>query len=170
MVQFAFDTAGVDTSNTFDALPNGEYTVIVSESDMRTTQRGNGSFIALTLEVQAPEQFRGRKLWDNLNVDNPNPKAVEIAQRQMAQLIKACGLEGISSTEQLHNIPVTAVVRVQKDDATRNEVKGYKVMEGAANQAPAQQPQMAAAPQAAAPVPQQAPPQAQAAATPPWMQ
>jgi hypothetical protein len=94
MAQMNFSTQGIDTTSTYEALPPGEYTVVVSDSQMKQTASGTGHYLALTLQVQGPEQHRGRMLWDNLNISNPSAKAVEIAQRQLAQLVKACGLRG----------------------------------------------------------------------------
>jgi hypothetical protein len=164
MATLQFSAQGIDTSNNFDALPAGEYTVVVTESDMKTTQSGTGRYLSLTFEVQAPESFRGRRLWDNLNLENPSAKAVEIAQRQLAQLCVACGLQGITDSEQLHNVPVVAIVKVDRSDSTRNQIKGYK----AAGQALQTVPTTPAP--AAAPAPQQAAPQGEAAMSqPPWM-
>lgn len=180
MAQFQFSTAGIDTTNQFDALPPGEYEVIVSESDLRENSKGTGQLMSLTLDVQAPEQFRGRKLWHNINVVHQSAETQRIGQSQMAQLVIACGYEGISSSEQLHGIPVIATVKKQKDDPTRNDVKGYKAKAGGhpplqAVQQPAAAPvqQQASMQQpAAAPVQQpvaQATPAQPAMATPPWM-
>lgn len=195
MAQLQFSTQGIDTESRFDALPPGEYTVVVSESDMRENSKGTGVYLALTMDVQAPDRYRGRKLWANLNVSHQSAKAQEIGQQQLAQLIKACGFEGITDSEQIHHIPVNAIVKVRKDDNTQNEVKGFKPAAGQpqlhavpgqqapAQQAPAQQamPTQAAPQQQfaqpaqqppAQPVAQPTPPQQPAApamATPPWM-
>jgi len=129
MAQLQFSTQGIDTTNNFEALPPGEYTVMVVYIEMNTSMSGSGRYLALTFDVQAPENFRGRKLWDNLNLENQSAKAVEIAQRQFAQLVQACGLDAITDTEQLHNVPVVAIVKIDKNDATRNQIKGYKTSE-----------------------------------------
>jgi len=162
MAQLNFSTDGIDTTNTYEALPQGEYTVVVTDSDMKTTQAGTGRYLSLTFEVQAPEQFRGRKLWDNLNLENPSAKAVEIAQRQMAQLCLACGLQGVSDSEQLHNIPVIAIVKVDKTDSTRNQIKGYKSAGKPLQAAPT-------APAATQPAAPSHATQAPAMDAPPWM-
>jgi hypothetical protein len=172
MAQMNFSTQGIDTRNTYEALPPGEYTVVVSDSQMKQTASGTGHYLALTLQVQGPEQHRGRMLWDNLNISNPSAKAVEIAQRQLAQLVKACGYEGISDSEQLHNIPVVAIVKVDRSDTTRNVVKGYKSAGQPHLQAvpSTPQPQQTNAPEQNPAPPQPATqPQQPAMAAPPWL-
>lgn len=175
MAQLQFSTQGIDITNQFDALPPGEYEVIVTESDLRENSKGTGHFLAITHDVQQPEQFRGRKLWNNITVSHQSAKAQEIGKQQLAQLVKACGFEGISDSEQLHGIPVIAIVKVQKDDNTRNDVKGYKSKAGAQphmQAAPAQQQTVAQPQEASAPAQQPSPaaaPAQPAMATPPWM-
>jgi len=177
MAQLQFSTDGINTESQYDALPPGEYEVIVSESDLRENSKGTGHFLAITHEVQAPEQYRGRKLWNNITVNHQSAKAQEIGKQQLAQLVKSCGFQAISDSEQIHGIPVVAIVKIQKDDATRNDVKGYKPKAGAQpmQAVPAQQPAppVQQAPQQPVPAQQQPAPAAAPAqpamAAPPWM-
>lgn len=130
-----FDASGVDTSNNFDALPAGEYQVIITQSEFKMTKNGSGSYLELRQEVQ-DGQFRGRLLFDRLNLDNSNQKAVEIAQKQLAQICHAIGVMQVSDSEQLHNRPMVAIVKVRNDPqyGTSNEVKGYKPLPGVSHQ------------------------------------
>ena len=137
MAQLNFDSTGIDTTNTFDAIPAGDYEAMVTASEMKSTKMGDGQYLELSLEVQSG-QYQGRKLWDRLNLQNRNPKAVEIAQKQLAQLCHATGILQVADSQQLHNRPI--VVKLScKADAERglvNEIKGYKAR-AAANTAPA---------------------------------
>lgn len=148
-----FDATNVDTTNHYDAIPAGDYLVMITASQSRATKDGTGEYLELTLEVQ-DGAYRGRKLWDRLNLSNKNQKAVEIAQRQLAQICHAVGVLQLQDTaEPLHYKPLVAIVRVKDGmNGPVNEVKGYKKSAGAA--APATAP--VAAPRQAA------------AATPPW--
>jgi hypothetical protein len=157
-----FDATGVDITNHFDALPAGEYVVIITDSVKRATKAGDGEYLELTLEVQG-DHFRGRKLWDRLNLWNPSAKAVEIAQRQLAQIAHAVGVLQVPTAEVLHHKPLVAIVRVRDgQNGPQNEVKGYKGL----GQAPvAQAASNPVAPRAGG-VATTPPPRA--AATPPW--
>jgi len=181
-----FNAANVDIENKFDAVPAGDYVVIVTDSNYGPTNDGNGERLSLDLEIQEPEQFRGKKLWDNLNMVNANQTAVEIAIRQLGQLCMAANVPEPDDSQQLHFIPVIATVAIDKRDKTRNQVKAYKKLEGSAagagqvtpfqrptaarqEPAPAQQTQPAAQQAPAQAAQQTAPAQAAAANTPPWM-
>lgn len=135
-----FDANTVDTSgNDFDPIPNGEYPVMAVASEMRPTKAGTGQYLQLELEVM-DGPYKGRKVWDRLNLDNPNEKAVQIAKAQFAALCTAVGVPTPQDSSQLHNRPVIAKVRVSpaRDgyDAS-NDVKGYKAIGGAPAQAAA---------------------------------
>ena len=159
-----FDPNSVEPSQDYGAIPSGEYPVIITDSDMVPTKAGTGQFLKLTHQViEGP--YKGRLLWARLNLDNPSPKAVEIAQRDLSAICQACGVTtAITDSQQLHNRPM--IVRVEFTEAGKNgmdkdgnEIKAWKRLETAGQQAPAATP--------AAPTPQA---QAPAAATPapPW--
>lgn len=149
MARLSFNAEGVDTTSQFDAIPAGDYEAMVTASQEKATKDGRGSYLELTLEIQGG-QFQGRRLWDRLNLQNSNPKAVEIAQKQLAQLCHATGILQLNDSEQLHNRPVVVKVSAKHDDYAgeiRNEVKGYKAKAANASQGGFQ------APRAAAPAP-----------------
>jgi hypothetical protein len=155
MAQLNFNAQGVDTTSQFDAIPAGDYEAMVTDSEMKSTKDGQGQYLQMTIEIQnGPHQ--GRRMFDRLNLQNRNPKAVEIAQKQLAQLCHATGVMQLQDSQQLHNIPVIMKVSAKNDPerGMQNEVKGYK----ARASAPVAQAFTPAAPRAAAP----------AAAAPPW--
>jgi hypothetical protein len=161
-MQLNFNATGIDITNHYEAIPAGDYLVMITDSQERTTKSGDGKYLELTLEVQAGE-YQGRKLWDRLNLSNPNAKAVEIAQRQLAQICHAVGNLAPKESSELHYKPLVAVVKTRNDDrGMSNEVKGYKAANGAGQAAPL--------PASAAPRAQAHAPRAAAAAAPamPW--
>ena len=70
--------------------------------------------------------LKGRLLWDNITIENPNQKAVEIGLRQYRRLHEALGLESTTRTEELHSKPVVLRVGLDRNDKERNNIKGYK--------------------------------------------
>lgn len=142
-----FDATNIDTSSQFDAIPAGDYEAMVTGSAMKSTRDGTGQYLELTVEIQSG-QFQGRRLWDRLNLQNRNPKAVEIAQKQLAQLCHAINVLQVQSPEQLHHRPFIVKVTAKKDPerGMTNEIKGYKARAAMQQQAPAFQALRAAAP------------------------
>lgn len=151
-----FDPNTVPPAEDFAPWPSGEYPAMIIDSEMKQTKAGNGSYLALTFQaIDGP--MKNRLVWANLNLDNQNPKAVEIAQRELSSICAACGVtSAITDSQQLHNIPMQ--IRVEfvpagpKSQRDSNQIKAYKRLEGAV--APPASSTSAAAPaQAAAAVP-----------------
>ncbi len=161
-----FDANIVEPSAPREILPPGDYVVQIVESEMADTKSGNGQMLKLTMDILDGPHVN-RKLWDNLNLVNPNAQAVEIAQRTLSAICHATGQITVSNSEQLHFKPMVATVKVRpagpdKSGTHReaqNQIAGYKPANGATAR-PAQ-----ATHTNAAPPPASKPP---ASAAPPW--
>jgi len=164
MAQLNFDASSVDPTSTFDPIPAGDYTVMIIDSDMKKTKDNTGEYLELTEQV-VDGPYAGRLIWDRLNLKNKNPQAQEIAQRSLSAICHAVGVMNVADSAQLHNIPMIArvtFVDASGQYAAKNEVKGYKPLQGAGQaSAPAATP----ARPAAAPVSSAAP---AVSAQPPW--
>lgn len=139
----AFDSGQHDDMNTgFDPMPADEYIAQVVESDVLTTSKKTGKYIKLKFAILQGE-FKGRFVWTNLNIVNPNPTTVEIAQKELATLCRACGKAVIQDTQELHGIPIKMKIKIKpaKDDfPAGNEPIGYKpATVGATAKDPAEQ-------------------------------
>jgi hypothetical protein len=75
----SFDATSVEPTTAQELLPAGKYRAQIVESEMRVTKNGMGQFLWLMLDILEGEQ-KGRKIFDQLNLVNPNPTTVEIAQ------------------------------------------------------------------------------------------
>jgi len=135
-----FDADSVEPSVPLETLPPGKYPVQIIESILKETQKG-GQMLQLTLEIiEGPS--KGRRLWDNLNLVNANPKAQEIAQRTLSAICHALNKRKVTDTEELHFLPMMATVEVEVDNRDkdlepheqrkRNAVKGYSAFDGGA--------------------------------------
>jgi len=143
-----FDANSVEPRESFDPLPAGEYQVHIVESEMKPTKAGNGRYLQLTLEVIDGE-FMGRKVWDRLNLENPNQTAVDIAQRTLSQICRSCGEMNVRDSEQLHYRRMTAKLKLRAGTAEHdpsNDVSRYDAPKAA-------QPQAAQPPTGTSPTP-----------------
>lgn len=151
---YAFDATQVAPQAPREVLPPGDYLCVIVNSEMRPTKSGDGQYLALEHDI-IDGPHKNRKLWNNLNLINPNQQAVDIAKAQLSALCHAIGVMHVTDSTQLHGRPVLVNVRtkpVEKDgqgnvvrDAS-NEVKGYKLATGTApaphlQQQPVPQPQ-----------------------------
>lgn len=152
-----FDANTVDPASSFDPIPAGKYIAAITESEMKPTKNGNGHYLEMTFDI-LDGQYKGRKVWARLNLDNPNATAVQIARGELSAICRAVGVMQPQDSIELHNLPLSIKVTCKKRDDTgeiTNEIKGYEKKEAALQNSPA-------TPRATAPA-------AQATnATPPW--
>jgi hypothetical protein len=121
-----FDASKVEPNEPASAIPKGEYQVIIVESAQKPTSKGDGSLLNMVLQI-VEGQFKGRKLYDRLNLWNKNEQATKIAQGTLSAICRAVNVLTPHTSEQLHNRTLTAVVDVSEyQGKLRNEVKGYK--------------------------------------------
>jgi len=184
MALLNIDTSNIPVATALDPIPAGWYNCAIVESEMKPNSTNNGAYLELSLEV-LDGQFKGRKVWDRLNLHNVNPVAQEIAYKTLSAICHAVNVIQVQDSEQLHNRPLQVKVSLRPagPDANgtpreaSNEVKGYKAIEqGAPAAAPAAfapppaAPAMPSAPQPPAAPAFAAPAAAPVAPTPPWTQ
>ncbi|MBF0099186.1 MAG: DUF669 domain-containing protein [Magnetococcales bacterium] len=129
-----FDASQVDPNQPHETLPPGEYRVQIIASEMRVTKAGTGQYLFMEMEI-LDGAMAGKKLFDRLNLINPNRQAEEIAQRTLSAICHAVGRMQVTDSEELHFKPL--VVKVVVDKEGYNQTKGYKAVANAA-QAPQQ--------------------------------
>jgi hypothetical protein len=110
--------------SSFEPLPPGDYQAIISDSAIKTTKAGTGEYIELTMQI-TDGQHSGRRIWERLNISNPNKVAEEIARSQLNGLRAALGIAKLESTEQLHDTPFVLSLDIDRKEPTRNRVMGY---------------------------------------------
>jgi len=116
----------------FSPVPDGDYAVVIKKSEYVQTKAKTGYYLKLEIAIVEGE-YRNKKLWANLNLDNPNPKAVEFANRTLNSICKACGKVGVEDSEELHGIVMCATVTLKPATAMHpagNEIKFFKEYEG----------------------------------------
>jgi hypothetical protein len=121
-----FNAAEVSPESDFDPVPNGDYEVVIIDSENKQTKAGTGEYLQLTLEVVSGH-YKGRKIWDRLNLWNQNQTAVDIANRALSQICHAVGKLTPQDSSELHGKPLMARVVVKQSDGydPSNEVKKY---------------------------------------------
>lgn len=129
-----FDSTTTDPRISFDAIPAGKYQAVIIASEEKPTKAGNGSYLELTLEIIDGE-FAKRRVWDRLNLNNPNDQAVGIARATLSAICRAVNVPKLRDSAQLHDLPMTIRVIQKKNEQSGemgNEIKGYEPAGGAA--------------------------------------
>ena len=121
-----FNANNVEPATDFEPIPAGKYQAVITNSEMKQTKSGNGSYLELTFQVIEGE-YKGRLLWARLNLENPNAMAVKIARGELSSICRAVSVLEPKDSSELHNLPLVVTVKQKADDAgeIRNEIKGY---------------------------------------------
>ncbi|MFZ5832267.1 MAG: DUF669 domain-containing protein [Planctomycetota bacterium] len=163
-----FDTNSVPPQEDYDVLPPGKYPVMIEKAEVKQTKAGNGHYLALTMVV-IDGPHKNRKVFDNINIQNPNQQCQEIGLRTLAALGQAVGLPVVNDENLFLNKLCVAHVKV-KDG--QNDVRTYSGLTppagpGAPGPQPGYPPPQPASPPQFAPPQQYPPPQQQYAPPPP---
>lgn len=116
-----------DTLDTFTPLPAGEYPVSIVKSLYKETKAKTGHYLELHMKVLMGE-YKGRILFERLNLDNPNPIAVEIANKTLNTICQTLDKVGVEDSEELHGIPFIVKIKVIPETETNpasNNITAY---------------------------------------------
>lgn len=130
----SFDASTVAPSAPLDPVPSGWYTVMITASEQVENSKKTGQILELEMTIALPEQFKGRKVFDRLNIINQSAQAQEIAFATLSAICHATGVIQLQDSSQLHNRPFQAKVRLNpagpgadgKEYDANNSVTGYK--------------------------------------------
>jgi len=131
-----FNANQVEPTTEFEAIPAGKYLAMITESEMKPTKSGSGSYLQLTFQILEGD-YKGRFVWARLNLNNANGTAVQIARSELSAICRAVGVMTPSDSVELHNLPLVITVKCKKRDDTgdvSNEIKGYAKREAANGQ------------------------------------
>jgi len=135
-----FNAETVEPNQAYEPLPAGWYKAVITESEEKPTKAQTGSYLQLTLEVIDGEH-KGRKVFERLNLNNPNSTAVDIAQRTLSGICRSVGVMTPRDSTDLHDKPLMMKLAVKPGDGQygpSNDIKEYAAPEqAAASSAPA---------------------------------
>lgn len=113
--------------SSFEPIEKGIYKAMITFSELKATKARTGHYLELTFEIVDGEH-KGRCIWHRLNLDNPNATAVEIAERDMASIGRACNLQSVTDSTQLHSVPMDIKVAIDSGSADykpSNKIVGF---------------------------------------------
>lgn len=128
MASIFFDASAVAPKASSTPIPAGTYLAHVMESSIVPLKTGNGQALKLTLEV-LDGQFKGRRIWDNLNIQHTNEDTQRWAQASLSALCHSINVLKLTDTSDLHFKPVRIKVVIKEASGqydASNAVKGYE--------------------------------------------
>ncbi len=129
-----FNANDVEPTTAYEPLPAGKYLAAITESEMKATKKGDGSYLQMEFTILDGD-CKGRKVWDRLCINHPNDLTQKIARGSLSAICRAVGVMEPRDSVELHNIPLVISVKCKKRQDTgeiTNEVKGYEAKAAAA--------------------------------------
>lgn len=130
MARLCFDLSNTEEMGEFGPLPEGEYQVVITESERADMKSGNGALLKMKMEV-VDGKYKGRTLMNFCNLWHNDSVVSEIAKKQLASIIKAVTNNKdtpIADSTELHGVVFTVSVGLQEPDAEGrvfNKIKGF---------------------------------------------
>lgn len=125
-----------DFKDEFTPIPVGTYKAIIVASDTKQTKDGRGSYLKLSVDIIDGE-FKGRKLFHNINLVNSNDVCVKIGKTDLANICRALGISHPKDSCELHNKPLMIKVNIKPESGqypASNEIKGWTAIENTEQQ------------------------------------
>ena len=127
------------SETTGEAMPPGWYAAKIVKAEWKETRAQTGYYLELEWYIlgvhenetkEKPEAHKGRRVWDRLNLKNPNEVAVGIAKKTLAKTMNAVGVRALTNGEvDLLEMPCLIRLKYLPENAdwdARNEVHGFK--------------------------------------------
>lgn len=127
-----FNAGEVAPRTANELLSDGWHSVVIAKSKTKINNAGTGSYLELELEVIDGPNAK-RRVWDRLNLDNPNQTAVDIAKAALSAICHAVGVLTPRDPAELHDKPLEALIGTQPakgEYSASNVVKGYRAPGG----------------------------------------
>lgn len=139
MALLNLDLTNVEQQQAYDPLPPGWYPAMITESEVGSTKANDGSTKLDLVFVITDGQFKGRKVYNTLNIGNKNEIAKEIALKQLSSIAHAVNVLNVQQSEWLHEKPLMIRLKIRQASGefdAANDVTGYKAFDGAATAQP----------------------------------
>jgi hypothetical protein len=136
----------------YEPVPAGWHQAYATGCEVVDTKAGTGKMLKTTFALVGPHD--GRVLFSRINLANPNPKCVEIGQRELASLSRACEIAHPKDSSEFLDkvIEIKVVVTPGKDGGEpQNDIKGYRAVGGGATVPPTSRADSSAKPAASKP-------------------
>jgi len=118
-----------DHKDDFKVIPAGDYAAVITKTELKPNSSGTGQLLVFSFEVVKGDQ-KGETVAQRLNIVHTKQVTQRIAQTELANICRACGVPSIRDTAELHNKSLGISVGVRKytkadgTEGETNEVSG----------------------------------------------
>lgn len=121
--QQPFDASQVPPAQPLKALPEGWYKVVMTKDETKPGKNQGAEVTTVELTV-AEGEYQGRKVYERLNLVNPNQQAVEIAWQTLSAICRAIGKIRFTQSSELYGIPFMVRLSVRPGQTIQDQATG----------------------------------------------
>lgn len=99
-----FDATQIAPQQPMEAVPQGWYSVVLTDGEIKPTEGGEGRRMNLEWTI-TDGQYKGRKIFDGFNYKHSNPQTQQIAAGQVSAICHAVEVFNLTDITQLLNRP-----------------------------------------------------------------
>lgn len=114
-MKFNFDASKVEPAKPIDVMPAGDYLSEIVEAEVAQNSSKNGTVLKITEKIIEPQEFKGRKVYDTINVSHESHEAERIGQAALSALQHSIGKIQVNDTNELLNIVHCIRLKIEKD-------------------------------------------------------
>lgn len=134
----AFNSNEHDDMNDFSCIPDDKYVMSIVKSELvrtkKSKERDDNKNMMLKMQAKVLQgKYKGKIIFIQLNIVNENPTAVEIAQKELATICRACGVPTVQDSSELHGIPMLCDVGIDDSNPEypdKNVIRMYSKYDG----------------------------------------
>lgn len=129
MSSLEFDASSYERQpDQFDPIPSGQYKAIIEDTERVPTKDTSNDNEYLNLKISITEgDYKGRIVFERLNIWNSNPKAVNIAKDTLYDICHAINVPKVQNHEELRYKELGVKIAIEKSEqyGDKNVVKKF---------------------------------------------
>jgi hypothetical protein len=129
----SLDDSNIPEGTGFDLIEPGWYTATVEKVEIKDTKAKDGSYLNIQFKINGPTRA-GRVVFGTITLRNPSPEAEAMGDRYLQAMRSSLGIAKLTDSDQLVGGTLEINVKISKSPGydDKNEVKGYKAVNGSA--------------------------------------
>lgn len=111
-LNFDPNTVSLPERADYSPLPDGHYNVEITNAEVKPFKNGGGG-LSIEYTVVEPVQYARRKVWQIINIEHANERAVEIGMQTLAKLCLAAKINVKLDNDNYQSLLFGKIVRVR---------------------------------------------------------
>ena len=120
-----------EPSSDYSLMPDGDYPMRAVKIELKQNRAGNGHYFSVQFQI-TDGQYNNRIIFENFNVDHPNPEASRIGLEDVVKWLKATGCDqsGHLTEDVVYSLEGKTFIGSVKTESGKNGYADKNVVKG----------------------------------------